>query len=307
MHDIFSQIKDFLREHSENAKERFLDFSENNSVFRVIFAVLIGVTLLTVSFFIFKPGTTTNTSSQTAQKTAAPTVTAAQNMYSVPDRGSVYGLERSLRLASDIQKSIVERGNTYAVQTSRELLRRVPEVSGDESNIFIRHINAIRSLRNYATINTIDLMNSSYDRVSTLNDYLAHLGQAEQATISGINELSAEVGVLNSELQQHNGAITTYNQSIGKNLQNLDPNATVSDLDRLIQERNVAGEVSTKKQVLTSIYNYYKAILPKVQLKIKVITANREALIKGVTVVNIKGMEEDLILSEQEWASKLGK
>ncbi len=96
-----------------------------------------------------------------------------------------------------------------------------------------------------------------------------------------------------------------YNEAYKVAVSNYDPKGAAESLESFIAAQGMAAETYARMKATQGLLGIYTKILAATDTKMKFIAANKEALLREIAVVDIKSLEEKLILSEKEWLTSL--
>lgn len=298
-----------LRNYGSSAIDRYRELWEESlttkivSISIAVFAVILVLWFSISSFFFTKKSEVPQSqgTSQAEQNAARFEQLKFKTEIGTNGKPLVFGLGNALTLDNDIRTSLKEIGPTSAVIETLQLGGTIPDLQNPESNIFVKHIELLRSMRNYTKISVIHLMQESSDRANTLNQLLVEMTDQVKLGQNSIAELREEIGSLQNEQKIHEGMRNEANKSYNSAITNFDAGETYRTIMESIKEQNLSTELNIKIKALQKFTSIYESILKILTVKIRFVTANRDGLVKGVVVVDVKGSQEDLILSEDEW------
>lgn len=217
-----------------------------------------------------------------------------------PNLLPVHGIEQSILLERDHYNSIHKLGGTTSLEKIINTSTQVVPTSLVE-----KHIQQLQVIYSYLKINLIDLVKDSPDRVNSLNTMEKNLNESIQRLEKSISELESEISRLKIEYTSHedqkNAATKAYNAA----LTNFDGKTMEIQLEIIIKKEQTAAEYYSRFKSLERIRSIYISFRTPLNKKLSILVANRAALLKGVSVVSISGMQEDLILTESEWRNML--
>ncbi len=178
---------------------------------------------------------------------------------------------------------------------------------GEEGNVDPSLIfDDVQRIGHMAAILEHDLpgfLNESTNRSDGLDVFLEELVTQRNIAIARQDIVSSQIVVLNNAHTaiQDQGAVlkTQMLNSIDQKLSF----ASEDSLQKLLLLKNKEGELLTKITALQRISDRYKLALGLLTNKIEFVSANRDALIKGVKVVDIKDPQVKLIYTREEWQS----
>jgi len=169
------------------------------------------------------------------------------------------------------------------------------EVGTEEFSGLIQEFKASFELMK---VDVIALLDQAKDREAALNDYEEELGfrlfQAkENLTTLGeqMDDLQAKISALEPQKAESEDEFFT-------DLTDLDSFGTVASLDTFIGHSQQLVEFKADLQARAKLASFYQDLIPVMELRAKDIDLNREALVKGIQVVDIQGSDIELIIDE---------
>ncbi len=172
-------------------------------------------------------------------------------------------------------------------------------------NIYKKHIERLRVMRNYTFINVVDLTSESPERAKVLAEYENNLRSFLQQSRDGLIELQTEIALLTADQAYYSDLAKQEQNAFTDYLKNYDGDAANMHLEAFIQAQKHAGELYSRVKAMQMLASIYSPLTKLMETKVKFIVANKDALLKGVSVVDIRGLEETLIQSEKEWLNSI--
>lgn len=172
-------------------------------------------------------------------------------------------------------------------------------------SIYKKHIENLRVMRNYTFINVVDLTSESPDRAKVLAEYDSTLRSYLQKSKDSLYELETEIALLQSDQKHYQDLANAEEKAFRDYLKNYDGVEADASLEAFIEAQKQAGELYTRAKAMQLLASVYTPLTRLIDTKIKFIAANKEALLKGVSVVDIRGLEETLIRTEKEWLQSI--
>lgn len=281
---------------------------------KIVVVGTVGLISTLIIGFLFLPSGQNQTSTSTAKISSPTTNTSAPAVLKTKDsllgsttNPNVYGVENSLELSERIRVSLHESGPSNGLEESLEFEKNLPNGTLEQSNIFVHHIEALRTMKNYASIKIIDLMTQSSERSLTLDNLSEALTKQISTAKINYNELVSEIQSLKSELSIHDGLRKDAQNKSLSGFEQFDAKLMYEAMLLSIDEAGTVNELTTKIKLLEKFLGVYDKLAKYLTIKLKFITANRDGLIKGVVVVTVKGSDEDLIMTEDEWRKAIGQ
>ncbi len=203
----------------------------------------------------------------------------------------------------------LDPGIGAGIQIGEEVFSRDPgpelgEALGEQDIIdedFAELVADFAQIFNSMEVDVNELLNQSSDRTEALTDYVSllnfnlYLGRQNVETLV-IQMEDLEQRFVAVEKEQNEAEVDFFDD-----LRNLDANGSSAALDRFSGFSEEVVSLRAEYRAREKLLEYYEAVLIELELRITDIEFNREALIKGVQVVNIDGSDLDLIIDESEF------
>lgn len=306
-----------IHEQYQEHKEKLVQIWEESTLTRGVTIAVFGISIVVLGAFMWSSHESRQTPSSgisvsqedfedlhlASTATSISATGKKQPVISAPQAKNtpVYGVENTLRLEQDIQTTLKQQNATKAVESIVSSSNRLDPIYTDSTDLLTKHIDILRIMRSYLSVNLMTLMNGSPNREQVLDSFFDKLKNAQTTIQASTNELNSEIARLKDEYNRHESAKKTASTNFNNKLVNFDANGTNTELSTIIKEEQQAAEFYSRYRTFEKIRDIYSAFVRPINTKMTVISANREALIKGVQVVAIPGMQEDLILSESQW------
>lgn len=172
--------------------------------------------------------------------------------------------------------------------------------SGDEDE-FAQMVLDFAAIYNLMDVDVQQLLDRSDDRREALDDYVddlnfhLFLGKENKAELEdAVETLSANVDRLTEEKD-------AAELEFFSDLRNLDAYGSRDALDDFVFSTNDVTRVKAELQARSKLLSYYDLVLEDVELRLRDIELNEEALVKGVRVVDIEGSDLRLIIDESSF------
>lgn len=218
---------------------------------------------------------------------------------------AVYGVANSLQLETDQYKSILRKNELTGVQST--LSSSINSTDPIPYNFLEKKISLLQTIYSYLQINLVEITRGNSSPSKVLNDLEKKLITAQTDIQESISQIDSEVVRLQNEFTLHNNGKTTATAAYKAALTNFDGPGMNAALDDIIKEEQQAAEFYSRYKSFQQLSSIYKSFAAPISKKITILQANKEAFIKGVQVVAIPGMEEDLIITEKQWRNLTGK
>ncbi len=154
----------------------------------------------------------------------------------------------------------------------------------------------LSQIKNTLSVDLFHYLNQSIQRSDALDDYLNLLEVALEKAAKRSGELNAQINFLTDNSNAKLNEIKISEETFFKNMKIFDgPNAE-QELYRFIELRDSQNEIKAKLGLYKSLKGYYDFFNPQIANLIKEIKLNREAIIAGVRVTEIRNMQLPLII-----------
>ncbi len=176
-----------------------------------------------------------------------------------------------------------------------------------DKNTVTFHISQLGQLYNLITIDVEELLNKSSDRALTLSDHILALTSSEQMLLTNMQQISARIDEMKTLYNAENSAASQNEKKYFDSMKVFSAQEAYDYLEAYIRHQKDAIEYRSQVRALDGILTLYKKLVPRFDLKIRTLDANRDAILKSSYVVQIKSMQEKLIFSEREWKEITGE
>ncbi|EKD63513.1 MAG: hypothetical protein ACD_51C00265G0003 [uncultured bacterium] len=190
-------------------------------------------------------------------------------------------------------------GNDSALEVGYGGTEEAEEVgsdAGDFSNVFVYRLEYYQEVVNAYNMDVNDYLNNFEDRSAAVDDLSADYQSLFDEGLEIIHDLedeTAEISVLydsNSETKDY------YENDFFAQFKEYDGDAAVVAMDDFVEISQEQIELKAQYQAKSNLYDgLYNALL-YLKAKIEDITLNKEALVKGVQVVDVQGSDLDLFV-----------
>lgn len=172
-------------------------------------------------------------------------------------------------------------------------------------SLLANHMEQMRRMRNYLFINVQTLLLGNKEKEKLLSDYMNTLIAETKGAKDRLAQINTDIALLKTDYTSYTADQKRFQEAYKQSIINYDPKGTADNLEAFISSQSAAAETFARMRALQSMADIYTKMLAATDTKMKFIAANKEALLKEVQVVDIKSLEEKLILSEKEWLQTL--
>lgn len=161
---------------------------------------------------------------------------------------------------------------------------------------FARFVEDFQEIYNSLQVDVQALLNQSNDRALALDKYVAELEKYNNIAQLNLRELQREDGELVAQFKAIDEDKSTYEQDFFDHVNELNGDASAGSLEQFIDAAKQATGIRANYRARSKLEVFYKAAIEKLDLRLKDIQFNKEALVKGVQVVEIAGSDLNLIV-----------
>ncbi|MDP4007986.1 MAG: hypothetical protein Q8P68_02225 [Candidatus Peregrinibacteria bacterium] len=186
-----------------------------------------------------------------------------------------------------------------AAEGKDEIVPNVPgiDVSPSDENI-VKYVNILSRIRVLYETNIQAMLNSSNDRNRTLNSFISDMKLMSAEAGSSILIIKDRKVVLQGEFDAITAKKQIEEDEYFANLSANNPQATSDHLVVFTELAKQSVDIRARYRALDKIEEYMQRFLDAIDVRIRDVEFNREALIKGVKVIDVQGSDIDLIIPE---------
>jgi chromosome segregation ATPase len=145
-----------------------------------------------------------------------------------------------------------------------------------------------------------DMLNRSTDRPKAFDAYIAGLTDVGQRAQSQLEQLTQELDEIQNERRDKRRIASDIEKDLNKALREQDYSAASGLQQQIIEAEAEVTRIESEEDQQKSIIKLYEDLLQVADERLQAMNANREALLEGVSVVEVPGVEGlDLIEQEQ--------
>lgn len=157
----------------------------------------------------------------------------------------------------------------------------------------------LSQISNTLKVDLFAYLNQSSSRADSLDAYLNLLETLQAKAIERSSELQSQINFLNSNLKAQENTLKTTEKDFFDSLEMFDGSDADQKLTQFIGLQQTQSEARAKAGAYQKLKDYYDFFLPKLDVMIRAIQANRGPLVAGVRVVEIEDMQLELIIPEK--------
>ncbi len=165
---------------------------------------------------------------------------------------------------------------------------------------FTQSIIDFASLYEAMQVNVNELLAQSNERRDTLEEYQNQLHYFLYVGEQNMEALEEESQSLLTRFEAREEEKAAAEERYFSELKDLDAYAAVAALEAFTLDAEEIVRLRAQYNARQKLLSYYENVLASMELRVRDLDLNQEALIKGVQVVDIEGSDLDLIIDEDE-------
>lgn len=173
------------------------------------------------------------------------------------------------------------------------------DISPSNENI-IAYVNVLSRIRVLYETDIQAMLNRSTDRNRALNDFISSMKSVASDARKSLGEIAQRKLTLQSEFDSITAAKQLQEEQYFANLSANNPSETSQSLANFTELARQSVDIRARYRALHKIEEYMNRYAAAVETRIRDTEFNREALIKGVKVIDVEGSDIDLIIPESD-------
>lgn len=175
------------------------------------------------------------------------------------------------------------------------------EETNEKPGLISDNIRRVRATGELLAFDVLKALNDSSDRAAALYLYVEQL-QTEATLITRIRaENKALTEDYRANIRTLNNDLKVAKKAYSEALKNQVPDAAQLAFDRMQQIQAQIEPFEETRRAISRFDGQYSQALSTMQKRYTFLTANRDAVLKGVRVVNVSDTQIKLIFSRSEW------
>ncbi|EKD48344.1 MAG: hypothetical protein ACD_65C00009G0003 [uncultured bacterium] len=175
-------------------------------------------------------------------------------------------------------------------------LGEVAETYSDELSYQIEHLGKVI---NSIDFDVNDYLNDYEDRSQAVGDLLAELTVVYDEGNEILSDLEYGIAELEAKFASDTESKAVYEGEFFAEIEVQDGDDAVTALNSFIEVSKEQIEVKSRYKAMAKIYDLMDRGLAYLEARINDITYNKEALVKGIQVVDVAGSNLDLVVEEE--------
>lgn len=173
------------------------------------------------------------------------------------------------------------------------------DISPSNENI-VAYVNVLSRIRALYETDIQAMLNRSTDRNRALNDFISSMKSVASDARKSLGEIAQRKLTLQSEFDSITAAKQLQEEQYFANLSANNPRETSQNLANFTELARQSVDIRARYRALNKIEEYMNRYAAAVETRIRDTEFNREALIKGVKVIDVEGSDIDLIIPESD-------
>lgn len=166
---------------------------------------------------------------------------------------------------------------------------------------FAQMLEDFQKVYNGASQDVSELLDQSNERSKTLEEFIDKLHYLEYLGRTNVEKLQRQNEQIADEFAAAEEQRDEAEAEFFAAMENMDGNKSTASLDEYILHAERVVDLRAKFRARARLIDFYESVMEDLALRITDIELNREALVKGVKVVDIRGSDLDLIIDESEF------
>lgn len=167
-----------------------------------------------------------------------------------------------------------------------------------EMNLFTASLGLVEQVDQALRLNLNKFLNQANDREMALRSYLTYLHNLQNSITNTQPKVTRQINYFSKMQKSAQAKMTKTESDFFTAMQKFDENKTYANLDQFVEDHQAEVDQKAHLQAMTQIDKYFQAYLPILEERITAVEANREALVKGVTVVAFREVDLGLIKNQ---------
>ncbi|MFO0781068.1 MAG: hypothetical protein U0519_04295 [Candidatus Gracilibacteria bacterium] len=167
-----------------------------------------------------------------------------------------------------------------------------------ETNLFIEYVKNLRELVSAYDVDVYSMLDATTNRTEVLDKYLAQLKAVLEKSNKYFQEINVLIDDTKASYESLNPERTRFETDFFAALQGLAGEKADFLLKSFVDVSQKQTALKARVAALQKLAGYYESSMKKIEIRIKAIEKNHEALAQGIRVVDIPGANLDIIIKE---------
>jgi hypothetical protein len=176
----------------------------------------------------------------------------------------------------------------------------MPETPQEKEDILASYMNTLMQLQNAFSTDIKQLLDNSVDRSESLSVHLSELESLQRRAKEALSLINTERDELKIQFNETTTLKEQLEEDFFVSMNQLEGAKANSLLNQFIEAQKRQTQLKSQYNALSKASTLFETAINNMDARIKDIKLNREALVKGVRVIDIEGSDLDLIIQESE-------
>jgi|GEM_PF-5059055 len=163
-----------------------------------------------------------------------------------------------------------------------------------------QYVDILSRIRGVYETDIQAMLNASGDRNRTLNEFLSRMKSLSKEAHDSLPRIGARKSELQVEFDEVTRQKQIYEDAYFENLKANNPQETNDDLVQFTILAKDSVDIRARYRALDKVEEYMNRFVSALDTRIRDVEFNREALIKGVKVIDVQGSDIELIIPESD-------
>jgi hypothetical protein len=200
-------------------------------------------------------------------------------------------------LSDFLMRQVMFRSAIAGIAIQMDLLNEGGEEQ-EESFALLETLGAILQ------VDVPDMLNRSTNRIDAFDTYLSNLQTIGERSTAHKEGLEQQMDTLMDERSDIRGDVARTQSQLNIALREQDYATASEQQKNLIEGRGNLAKIDARIDELRSIRNLFDDLLDIAEERVTVMTSNREALLAGITVVDVPGVEDYGLIEKRRRRSR---
>lgn len=176
----------------------------------------------------------------------------------------------------------------------------MPETPEEKEDILASYMNTLMQLQNAFSTDIQQLLDNSVDRSESLSVHLSELESLQRQAKEALSQINTKRDELKIQFNETTTIKEQLEDDFFVSMNQLEGSKANSLLNQFIDAQKRQTQLKSQYNALSKASALFETAINNMDARIKDIKLNREALVKGVRVIDIEGSDLDLIIQESE-------
>ncbi len=172
------------------------------------------------------------------------------------------------------------------------------DTSGDLRNEFVVYLNLVSRMKNIYNTDLYEYLDKFANRSQALNNHLNELGNIISEAENTVANLTTELKGMQNRYDTMINTKNLHENEFFKFINDLNGSRAYSELQIFLEYSRYSSEIKADFNAKKTILNMINNVLEFLKPRYEDISLNKEALIEGIHVIDVKGSDIDIFIKE---------